>query len=159
MQPDQPHTPADLGIVIVDSGQTLAARLSAAFKLGFTEGRKDVERLQVLLDHAEQYARDLQDGQPADLGNGYHELELAHGRWYWLDQLGIRVMVDRRPPLTVLRWKTLDGRQATEGKTLVVEWGARVDEPHPRRREKPGDVIKLAEDAARYAPTIWQGWT
>jgi hypothetical protein len=50
-------------------------------------------------------------------------------------------------------------RQAAEGKTLVVEWGARVDEPHPRRREKPGDVIKLDEDAARYAPTIWEGWT
>lgn len=50
-------------------------------------------------------------------------------------------------------------RQATEGKRLVVEWGARVDEPHPARHEKAGDVIKLGKESARHAPTIWAGWT
>src|SRR3954470_12751757 len=132
--------------------------------------RHDVERLQALLGHAEQYARDLQDGtapgladvydperpdrlenafqvlfdlvekyggermqeqqemwgqienafeelaeagiaegrrqaandaygiEPSDLGDGYQELELAHGRWYALDELGVRVMVSLQRP-------------------------------------------------------------
>lgn len=39
------------------------------------------------------------------------------------------------------------------------EWGVRVNEPHPRREEVVGDVIKLTEEQARYGPTIWPGWS
>ena len=61
--------------------------------------------------------RQATEGAPdsTDLGDGYHEMELAHGRWYWLDDLGIRVMLDQRKPYVVLRWKALDGpREAVE---------------------------------------------
>lgn len=44
-----------------------------------------------------------------------------------------------------------------------VEWGVRVDLPHPVRKEKAGDVITFggsaAETMARHAPEIWPGWT
>lgn len=49
-------------------------------------------------------------------------------------------------------------REATEGWKRVVEWGARVDKPHPARGEPVGAVIKLGEHSARHAPTIWDGW-
>lgn len=53
------------------------------------------------------------------------------------------------------------GREAA--KTGPVEWGVRVDLPHPVRKEKVGDVIKFggsaAEQMARNAPSIWAGWT
>ena len=46
--------------------ETAATAAAHAYELGIAEGRRqqaaEVERLQVLLDHAEQYARDLQDG-------------------------------------------------------------------------------------------------
>lgn len=43
------------------------------------------------------------------------------------------------------------------------EYGLRVDTPHPRRKEKVGDVISLrpdcSEDEARKAVLLWHGWT
>jgi hypothetical protein len=44
--------------------------------------------------------------------------------------------------------------------SVAVRWRVRVDEPHPRRREKIGDFIDFGDGhtalAARY---IWSGWT
>jgi hypothetical protein len=79
-----------------------------AYDRGLAEGRQDVERLTLLLEQAEQYARDLQD---------------------------------------------------EAGWNRVEEWGVRVVDPHPRRTEKPGDIIRLAEETARHGPSIWAGWT
>jgi hypothetical protein len=46
---------------------------------------------------------------------------------------------------------------------MSIEWGILVNEPHPRRREKAGDVIKLqgpdAETKARRCKEIWAGWS
>ena len=44
----------------------------------------------------------------------------------------------------------------------ITEWGILVVEPHPRRKEKAGDVIKLAgpdaETKSRRCAEIWAGW-
>lgn len=44
------------------------------------------------------------------------------------------------------------------GAETRVEWALRVDEPHPARREKLGDLIKIGEKAAPYGPRAWKGW-
>lgn len=45
------------------------------------------------------------------------------------------------------------------GKT-TVEWAVRVDVPHPKRREKAGDVITgLAPETVKAAREVWEGWT
>jgi hypothetical protein len=41
-----------------------------------------------------------------------------------------------------------------------VRWKVRVDEPHPRRTEKRGDFIDMADGRVTLAArTIWAGWT
>jgi hypothetical protein len=88
-----------------------AAAIERAYRKGLVDGRH-------------QAATDAFGVEPSDLGEGYHELELAHGRWYALDELGARVMVSLQRPYTLLRWKALEGRrQATEG--WEREWGTR----------------------------------
>lgn len=45
------------------------------------------------------------------------------------------------------------------GKTSI-EWAVRVDNPHPRRSEKAGDVITgLAPETVKCANEVWEGWT
>lgn len=42
---------------------------------------------------------------------------------------------------------------------VAEEWAVRVDRPHPKRNEKAGDYIRLAdEQIARYGPRVWDGW-
>lgn len=51
----------ELGFDGTPEGEVMRAELRAAYERGKAEQAAEVERLQVLLDHAEQYARDLQD--------------------------------------------------------------------------------------------------
>jgi hypothetical protein len=151
MQPEQPqpfHAPLDLRRWALDAfGAEHAlspvqaaiggAVLDSVWSQGIAEGRRqtveEVDRI-VNAQH-DVYQSGLAEGrrqategaygaEPADLGAGYRELELAHGRWYWLEDLGIRVMVGLKRPFTLLRWKALDGRQATEG--WEREWSAEL---------------------------------
>jgi hypothetical protein len=42
----------------------------------------------------------------------------------------------------------------------TTEYAIRVDVPHPRRTEKPGDLItNIAPETARRCREIWHGWT
>ncbi|GAA0720064.1 hypothetical protein Drose_06335 [Dactylosporangium roseum] len=68
-----------------------------------------------------QAAGDAYGAEPRDLGDGYHELELAHGRWYHLDDLGARVMVSLQRPYTVLRWKPFVGTREPAEQPEPVE--------------------------------------
>ena len=44
--------------------------------------------------------------------------------------------------------------------SIAVRWQVRVDQPHPRRREKAGDFIDMADgQVALAARLIWEGWT
>jgi hypothetical protein len=170
MQPDQP-TPADetermqweaedLAAAAYERGKAEQADEVEDWKRRFHEQatrgdadaqqlltlRREVARLQALLDHAEQHARDL--------GDGYHELELAHGRWYFLDDLGVRVMVDLvdlRRPHTVLRWKRL--REAVEGwdraAATLRDVAARTGSPAARWA---ADYLTADPDARRVGP-------
>jgi hypothetical protein len=52
------------------------------------------------------------------------------------------------------------GRLIPDGATPVVEYGVRVDEPHPGRSEKAGHVIThFGAEKSRLAPKFWRGWT
>lgn len=59
--------------------------------------------------------------------------------------------------LAVLRAK---GRLLPDGGRERIEYGVRVDRPHPRRTEKGGTIMgPWAEANCRHAPSIWDGWT
>lgn len=61
-----------------------------------------------------------------------------------------------------VEWERLGraGQLLPPGGRSRTECGVRVDRPHPRRKEKAGTIMTHFPEAnARYAPTIWDGWT
>ena len=53
----------------------------------------------------------------------------------------------------------LAGRLLPEGTTRHEQFGVRVLEPHPRRKEKPGEIIRLSDARLALAgERIWAGW-
>jgi hypothetical protein len=43
---------------------------------------------------------------------------------------------------------------------VTIEWGIRVDVPHPRRSEKAGEIMThFDEQKSRRCKEIWDGWT
>ena len=56
--------------------------------------------------------------------------------------------------------KELEALKKATGMKPREQLGVRVDVAHPRRKEKVGDVMThLCEESARYAPSVWAGWT
>jgi len=52
------------------------------------------------------------------------------------------------------------GLLLTPGFTCSEEWAIRVDEPHPSRYEKRGDVMThLGDEKSRRCREVWHGWT
>lgn len=111
---EQPYPDGDVWMALQATGQHTWVRttgLGSACCCGYqpeTAVAMDEHRMRAALDALAAAGRLLPEGASPnllDLGDGYRQIELAQGRWTWIDELGVRVMVELQRPLILLRWR------------------------------------------------------